>query len=259
MRLPANSFKQALLQGRQQIGLWLGLANPYTAELLAGTGFDWFTIDAEHSPNDPRSVLTQLQAIAPYPTQAVVRAVSDDTALIKQYLDVGAQTLLIPMVETAEQAARVVAATRYPPRGVRGVGSALARASRWNQVEGYLHSCESELCVLVQVESKKGMDNLPGIAGIEGVDGVFFGPSDLAASLGMLGRANDPAVQAVVASGIRQVIQAGKAAGVLCTDLAITRQYLAHGASFVAVGLDTALLVGAARNLLSQFKPPAAG
>jgi 4-hydroxy-2-oxoheptanedioate aldolase len=253
MQLPHNPFKQALLAGRQQIGLWHGLANPYVSELLAGTGFDWLAIDAEHSPNDLRNVLCQLQAIAPYPVHAVVRTVSDDVTVLKQYLDIGAQTILVPMVETGEQAARVVAATRYPPRGIRGVGSALARASRWNQVANYLQDCEREICVLVQVESTAGLMNLPGIAATEGVDGVFFGPADLAASMGMLGRSSDPQVQEAIAQGITTVRNAGKAAGVLSADQVIAITYLNLGALFVAVGVDTTLLVRAARDLASQF------
>src|SRR5215831_16184439 len=169
MQLPRNEFKEALRAGRPQIGLWLGLANAYASELLASTGFDWLAIDAEHAPNDPRSVLAQLQALAPYPVDAVVRTASGDATLLKQYLDIGAQTLLIPMVESAAQAAGIVAATRYPPAGVRGVGSALARASRWNQIDNYLQRCARELCVLVQVESAAGLDNLPGIAATAGV------------------------------------------------------------------------------------------
>lgn len=254
MKLPENTFKRALREGRPQIGLWVGLANAYVSELLAATGFDWLALDAEHSPNDPRTILQQLQAIAPYPTHAVVRTLSDDVALMKQYLDIGAQTVLVPMVETAEQAARIVSATRYPPGGVRGVGSALARAARWNQVDNYLQTCEQELCVLVQVESLRGLENLAAIAATPGVDGVFFGPSDLAASMGLLGRASDPSVRAVVEEGIRAVVAAGKAAGVLTVDPAAARRYLEIGARFVAVGLDTALLVQSARKLASDFR-----
>src|SRR5271170_5351230 len=154
MELPTNVFKQALRQGKPQIGLWVGLADAYAAELLATAGFDCLIIDAEHAPNDPRSVLSQLQALAPYPAHAIVRPVCGSPELIKQYLDIGAQTLIIPMVETAEQARAVVAATRYPTRGVRGVGSALARASRWNQIDDYLKRSDDEMCVLVQVESQ---------------------------------------------------------------------------------------------------------
>jgi 4-hydroxy-2-oxoheptanedioate aldolase len=254
MQLPGNPFKQALQAGRPQIGLWLGLVDAYVSELLAGTGFDWLAIDAEHAPNDPRSVLSQLQAIAPYPVQPVVRTACGDATLLKQYLDIGAQTLLVPMVESAEQAARIVAATRYPPQGIRGVGSALARASRWNQVENYLQRCAEQLCVLVQVESVAGLHNLSAIAAVEGVDGVFFGPADLAASMGLIGRPTDPPVQDAIARGIKTVCSAGRAAGVLSADPALARKYLDLGALFVAVGVDTTLLVRAARDLAASFK-----
>jgi 4-hydroxy-2-oxoheptanedioate aldolase len=256
-KLPVNTFKQALLEGRSQIGLWLGLADPYAAELLATTGFDWLLIDAEHAPNDVRQVLAQLQAIAPYPVHPVVRPVQGDVALIKQYLDVGAQTLLIPMIDTAEQAAQMVAATRYPPRGIRGVGSALARASRWNQVEDYLQQAEQEICVLVQVETLKALENLPDILQVEGVDGVFFGPSDLSASMGHIGNPGAPAVQQALADGIAMVRQAGKAGGILSADLTLARDYLDQGALFVAVGVDTSLLTRAARTLARKFKDDA--
>jgi 4-hydroxy-2-oxoheptanedioate aldolase len=254
MQLPVNTFKQGLRAGRPQIGLWAGLANPYVAELLATSGFDWLVFDGEHAPNDVRSLLAQLQAVAPYPVHPIVRAVVGDTALIKQLLDIGAQTLLIPMVESAEQARALVAATRYPPRGVRGVGSALARAARWGQVEGYLTRAEDELCLLLQVESVRGLDNLEAIAAVEGVDGVFFGPSDLAASMGLIGKSTDPAVQAAVMHGIATVRRAGKAAGVLTTEIPVARHYLQQGATFVGVGTDTVLLTRAARELAAAFK-----
>jgi 4-hydroxy-2-oxoheptanedioate aldolase len=254
MQIPVNRFKQALRNGQPQIGLWAGLADAYATELLAGTGFDWMVLDAEHAPNDPRSVLAQLQAAAPYPVHPVVRPVQGDVALIKQYLDIGAQTLLIPMVETAEQAAHMVAATRYPPRGIRGVGSSLARASRWNQVEGYLHKADDEMCLLVQVESVTALDNLAAIAAVEGVDGVFFGPSDLSASMGLLGKPGDARVQKAIVEGIECVKRAGKAAGILTSDQKLAREYLAMGALFVAVGVDTSLLMKAARELAAAFK-----
>ena len=253
MELPRNPFKAALRAGRPQIGLWLGLANAYASELFATTGFDWLTIDTEHAPNDPRSVLAQLQAIAPYPVHGVVRTTSSDATLLKQYLDIGAQTLLIPTVESADQAARIVAATRYPPAGIRGVGSALARAARWNQIGDYLHSCTQEICVLLQVESVAALENLPMIAGTEGVDGVFFGPADLAASMGLLGDTTDSRVQDAIARGIKTVSAAGKAAGVLSADQIIARKYLGLGAMFVAVGIDTTLLIRAAQDLRAAF------
>jgi 4-hydroxy-2-oxoheptanedioate aldolase len=254
MQLPVNTFKAALRAGRPQIGLWHGLANPYVSELLATTGFDWLALDAEHAPNDPRSVLAQLQALAPYPVHAVVRTPSGEAALLKQYLDIGAQTLLVPMVESAAQAASIVAATRYPPQGLRGVGSALARASRWNQVDDYVQRCSQEICVLVQVESAAGLGNLAAIAATEGVDGVLFGPADLAASMGLLGKTADQRVQDAIAHGIRTVRAATKGAGVLSVDQAIARKYLGIGALFVAVGIDTTLVVRAARDLRAAYQ-----
>jgi 4-hydroxy-2-oxoheptanedioate aldolase len=237
--------------------LWVGLADSYVAEVLAGAGFDWLLIDCEHAPNDPRSVLGQLQAIAPYPVHPVVRPVHGSVELVKQYLDLGVQTLLIPMVETAEQAAAMVAATRYPPHGIRGVGSALARASRWNQITDYVGRCDAEMCVLVQVESVKALENLGSIAAVPGVDGVFFGPADLSASMGLPGRPMDPAVQDAIARGIATVLRAGKAAGSLSGDERVARDYLAQGATFVAVGVDTTLLVKAASRLAAAFQGPA--
>jgi len=254
MQIPVNTFKQRLLRGETQIGLWLGLADACSAELLAGIGFDWLLIDAEHAPNDIRTVLAQLQAIAPYPAQPVVRPVEGNVALIKQYLDVGAQTLLIPMVETAEQAAQMVAAMRYPPKGIRGVGSALARSSRWNGITDYLIRADNEMCLLAQVESAQALKHLDAIANTEGVDGVFFGPADLSASLGFLGSPGAPEVQQVIIEGIATVRKAGKAAGILSADPVLARRYLEHGANFVAVGVDTTLLAQAARQLAGAFK-----
>ena len=254
MHIPVNPFKQALREGRPQIGLWVGLADAYVAEALATTGFDWLLIDGEHAPNDLRSTLAQLQAVAPYPSHPIVRPPIGDAALIKQVLDIGAQTLLIPMVDRAEQAARMVAATRYPPAGMRGVGSALARSSRWNQVEGYLHGADEQMCVLVQAESVAALESLPRIAAVEGVDGVFFGPSDLSASMGLLGKPGDASVREAIRGGIASVRRAGKAAGVLAPDRAIAEEYLAVGASFVAVGTDTGLLSRAAADLAASYK-----
>ena len=259
MRNPVNHFKRALVDNRQQIGLWVGLADPYAAELLATTGYDWLLIDGEHAPNDIRSCLAQLQAVAPYGSDPVVRPPEGSAVVIKQLLDIGAQTLLVPMVETAEQAAAVVAATRYPPRGVRGVGSALARSSRWNQVDGYLHAAEQEICVLVQVESVAALGKLPEIARVEGIDGVFFGPADLSASMGLLGQPGHNQVRDAIIKGIAEVRAAGKAAGVLSADPVLARHYLEAGATFVAVGVDTTLLVEAARKVCVSFKGGVSG
>lgn len=257
MKMPANRFKQALRQGCPQIGLWVGLADANAAEAVAATGYDWLLLDGEHAPNDPRSVLQQLRAVAPYASHPVVRPVQGDTVLVKQYLDIGAQTLLVPMVDDAEQAARLVRAMRYPPEGVRGMGASLARASRWNQVDDYVNQASDQMCLLVQAETPTAMGNLAAMAAVEGVDGVFFGPADLSAAMGYRGQAGHPAVQEAILHGIATVRAAGKAAGVLMADRALARRYLDAGATFVAVGVDTTLLVRAARDLLQDFKAPA--
>ena len=254
MEVPRNTFKAALRTGRLQIGLWLGLAAPYAAEAVAAAGFDWLLIDGEHAPNDVRRILGQLQAVAPYPVHPVVRPVIGDVPLIKQVLDVGAQTLLVPVVESAEQAAQMVAATRYPPTGIRGVGSALARSSRWNQVDNYLHRADDEMCVLVQVETLAGLKHLDAIAAVDGVDGVFFGPADLSASMGYLGQPGHAEVQRTLLDGIARVKAAGKAPGILCADPDLAHRYIEAGALFVAVGVDTTLLVRSACQLASRFE-----
>ncbi|HTJ07226.1 MAG TPA: 4-hydroxy-2-oxoheptanedioate aldolase [Caldimonas sp.] len=258
MQLPVNAFKAALARREPQIGLWLALADPYAAEVVATAGFDWLLVDGEHVPNNVQTVLAQLQALAPYPTSPIVRPVEHHTALIKQYLDIGVQTLLVPMVHNAAQAADVVAATRYAPRGIRGLGSAITRASRWNNVEGYVEHAEREICVLVQVESAEGIANVAAIARTEGVDGVFFGPADLSASLGHLGNASHPDVLRAIDDGIAAVLAAGKAPGILATNPERARGYLAAGALFVAVGFDTTLLARGARSLAGDFgrSPP---
>lgn len=248
-----NQFKEALQKGKPQIGLWLGLCSGYSAELLAGSGFDWLLIDGEHAPNDIQTVLSQLQAIAPYPSHPVVRAPWNDAVVIKQLLDIGAQTLLIPMVQNAQQAREAVRATRYPPNGVRGVGSALARASRWNRIPGYLQKADEQMCVLVQIETREAVMHLAEILDVEGVDGVFIGPADLSADMGFAGNPQHPEVQKVIEKAIVQITAAGKAAGILMAQQDLARRYLELGARFVAVGVDTTLLARAAESLAASF------
>jgi 4-hydroxy-2-oxoheptanedioate aldolase len=255
MEIKQNIFKLALKNtDRAQIGLWLGLPDPLCAEICAGAGFDWLLIDGEHAPNDVRSILAQLQAVAPYPAHAIVRPVSGDVQLIKQLLDIGAQTLLIPMVETADQARLMVSAMRYPPVGIRGVGAALARASQWNRVNDYLHQANDQMCLLVQVETRLGLKNLDAIAAVEGVDGVFIGPSDLSAALGHLGKPGHPDVQQAIETAIGRIRASGRAAGILTTDDAQARRYLSLGCNFVAVGLDGNLLMRSTQELVARFK-----
>ncbi|WP_274850518.1 4-hydroxy-2-oxoheptanedioate aldolase [Serratia marcescens] len=249
-----NHFKRALQEKRPQIGLWLGLCSSYSAELLAGVGFDWLLIDGEHAPNNVQTVLGQLQAVAPYPSQPVVRPPWNDAVIIKQLLDVGAQTLLIPMIQNAEQARDAVRATRYPPHGVRGVGSALARASRWNRVPDYLQQADEQMCVLVQIETREAVKNLEAILQVEGVDGVFIGPADLSADMGFAGNPQHPEVQRTIDDAIVRIRAAGKAPGILMANKALAQRYLEAGALFVAVGVDTTLLARAAEALADEFK-----
>ena len=260
MTVPPNRFKANLRREGVQIGLWLGLASPYTAEICAGAGFDWLVVDGEHAPNDVRSTLSQLQAIAPYPSQAVVRPPIGEVWMIKQLLDIGAQTVLIPMVETAEQAAGLVAATRYPPQGVRGVGAALARASGFNRNPSYLEEAAGQICLLLQVETREGLRNLDAIARTEGVDGVFIGPADLSACMGHLGDPGAPEVRAAIEDAIPRIRDAGVAAGILMGDEAFARRSIELGANFVAVGTDVELLGRSSTALARAFKPaPADG
>ncbi|MBH2862992.1 4-hydroxy-2-oxoheptanedioate aldolase [Serratia marcescens] len=249
-----NHFKRALQEKRPQIGLWLGLCSSYSAELLAGAGFDWLLIDGEHAPNNVQTVLGQLQAVAPYPSQPVVRPPWNDAVIIKQLLDVGAQTLLIPMIQNAEQARDAVRATRYPPHGVRGVGSALARASRGNRVPDYLQQADEQMCVLVQIETREAVKNLDAILQVEGVDGVFIGPADLSADMGFAGNPQHPEVQRTIDDAIARIRAAGKAPGILMANKALAQRYLEAGALFVAVGVDTTLLARAAEALADEFK-----
>lgn len=254
MRSQKNAFKRRLLAGEVQTGLWLGLANPYTAEMAATVGFDWLLLDGEHSPNDLKALLGQLQAIAPYASHPIVRPPVGDPVLIKQYLDIGVQNLLVPMVESAEQAAALVAAMRYPPRGIRGVGHVLSRAARWGQVDDYLACADDAMCLLVQVETRAGLDNLEAIAATEGVDGVFIGPADLSAALGHLGDANHPDVRSVIDAAIDRIRTTGKAAGIVTAEEDEARAFLDAGCTFVGVGVDTLLLMNAMHGLARRFQ-----
>ncbi|MBN9672277.1 aldolase/citrate lyase family protein [Roseibium aggregatum] len=252
MPAPHNSFKARLKSGETQIGLWLGLGDPSVAELASHTGFDWLVIDGEHGPNGLRDVLAQLRAIGDR-CSPVVRVRNDDRAEIKQMLDVGAQTLLVPMIETAAQAAEVVRSIRYAPRGARGVGAALARASSYNAIPDYLQTAETELCLLLQVESTKGIEALDDILQVEGVDGVFIGPADLAADMNHLGKPDAPEVQAVVNDALTRIRAAGRAAGILTSNRSLAAGYQDMGVEFLAVGSDVGVLMGGLKALRSAF------
>lgn len=251
--LPQNGFKRAIAAGRQQIGLWVSLTSSYAAEVVAGSGFDWLLIDTEHSPNEVDTTLTQLQAVAAYPATAVVRPAWNDTVLIKRHLDIGAQTLLVPYVSTAEDAAKAVSATRYPGRGVRGVAGT-TRAARFGRVKDYAKRVEEELCLLVQVETREGLDNLEAIARTDGIDGVFIGPADLAAALGHLGEQHHATVQAAIKDAISRIKACGKPAGILATDEASTRRYIEWGTTFTAVGMDVMILARETEKLAAKYR-----
>jgi 4-hydroxy-2-oxoheptanedioate aldolase len=250
-----NTFKRALAAGQAQIGLWCSLASPYAAELVAGSGFDWLLIDTEHAPADVPLALQQLQAVAAEPLRrphAAVRAASNDTVLIKRLLDIGAQTLLLPFVQNAGEARAAVAAMRYAPRGVRGMGGAV-RASHYGRDAHYVRDVENELCLLVQAETAEALAQIEAIAAVDGVDGIFIGPSDLSASMGHPGDPNHPEVRAAIDDALQRIRAAGKAPGILATDEARARECLALGAQFVAVGLDLVLLRTAADTLAARF------
>ncbi|NOD47635.1 MULTISPECIES: aldolase/citrate lyase family protein [unclassified Ruegeria] len=247
MPAPQNAFKAALTAGSPQIGCWVGLANAYAAEIAATAQFDWLLVDGEHAPNDLQSILEQVRVIEGSGSVPVARLPIGETWMIKQYLDAGVQNILVPMVESGDQARELVRAVQYPPHGVRGVGSSLARASRFAAIPDYLKSADEQICLLVQVESNKGMDALDDVLATD-VDGVFIGPADLAADMGHLGDANHPEVVAAVLDAIRRIVAAGKAAGILTLDPDLQRKCLDLGATFVATNIDVTLFAKSIRS-----------
>ncbi len=253
MDLPVNAFKRRLAAGEQQIGLWSHLSSYISTEVIAGAGFDWIVLDAEHSPNDPLTILPQLQACAEGTAAPVVRVPWNDTALIKRYLDIGAQTLLVPYVQNAEEARSAVEAMRYPPRGMRGF-TGLSRASRFGRVKNYFARAEQELCLIVQVETGEALGNLEAIAGVDGVDAIFIGPGDLSASLGYLGDPGNPEMQKIIIDTIKRIRACGKPAGILTADETLARLYMQSGTTFTAVGADIALLARGAEALAARYK-----
>ncbi|MGW8269976.1 MAG: aldolase/citrate lyase family protein [Burkholderiales bacterium] len=253
MELPRNVFKQALRAGTPQIGLWSSLSSNYSVEVIAGAGFDWILLDMEHSPNDLENLLAQLQAAAPYPTTSIVRVPWNDMVTIKRVLDVGAQSLLIPYVCSVEEAKAAVAATRYPPAGLRGVAGT-TRATRFGRVKDYARKASEEICVLVQVETKPALDQLEAICAVDGVDGVFIGPADLHASMGHPGETSNAAVMPLIEDAMRRIRKTGKAPGYLSPVEADAKRMLAAGALFVAVGADVGLLARGAEALAAKFK-----
>ena len=253
MHLPRNDFKHAIAQGRQQIGLWVTLPSGFTAEALATCGYDWLLLDTEHSVGDPLTVFEQLQAVAPYPVSAVVRPASNDITLIKRLLDAGAQTLLIPYVQNAAEAKAAVEAMRYGPRGLRGFAG-LTRATRYGTVTDYATRAEEELCLLVQVETASALDEIEAIATVDGVDGIFIGPADLAASMGHPGDTGHPDVVSAIEDAIIRIGKAGKPAGILSLDPAFVTRCMDLGTVFTAVDVDANILIKGAAETARKYK-----
>jgi 4-hydroxy-2-oxoheptanedioate aldolase len=253
MEVLQNSFKRGMQAGKPQIGLWSSLSSNYSVEVIAGAGFDWILLDCEHSPNDLESLLTQLQAAAPYPTTSIVRVPWNDMVTIKRVLDIGAQSLLVPYVSSAQEAKAAVSYTRYPPNGVRGVAGT-TRATRFGRVKDYAKRAHEELCLLVQVETQAALDNIEAICAVDGVDGVFVGPADLHASMGYTGEIANPKVKPLIDDAIRRIRKAGKAPGILTPNEADAKHWLECGALFVAVGADVGILARGAEALAGKFK-----
>ena len=249
-----NVFKERMRAGEVLFGLWAGLGSSYAVEVVSGSGFDWILIDSEHSPSELENVLGQLQTIAAYPTSPVVRVPWNDTVTIKRYLDIGAQSLLIPYVQTADEANAAVANTRYPPDGVRGL-ALNTRASRFGRLPGYAELANEQVCIMVQIETPLALDNLEEIAAVDGIDGLFIGPSDLHAAMGHAGVTTDPEVVALIDGAIGRIIRAGKAPGVFAPIEEQARRWLDLGAQVVAVGADIGILSRGSDTLLAKFRP----
>lgn len=253
MDLPVNSFKRALVAGRQQIGFWNSMTSPTATEILAGSGFDWLIIDGEHAPNDVPGVLSQIHAMMENTTHPIVRIPVNDPIVFKRFLDIGTQTFLVPMVETVEQAQAAVAATRFPPHGIRGFAGA-ARASRYGRVANYHSRAHEELCILVQIETQQALDNIEAIATVEGIDGLFVGPGDLSSDLGYLGDQGNPYIVELIERTLHRIVATGKPAGILTGDETLARRYMAAGSTFTAVGIDTGTLARSTEAIAKKFK-----
>ncbi len=258
MDLPKNTFKAAIKAGKPQIGLWCSINEPTVAEMLAGCGFDWLLFDCEHSPMDTFSVLPLLQAVAPYPVSAVVRPTSLNPAEIKKLLDSGAQTLLVPYVQNAEEARLAAAAVAYPPQGIRGVAG-VTRATRYGTVANYHKHARDEICLLIQIETKAALDELDAILAVPGIDGVFIGPADLAASLGHTGEWSHPQVRKLCVDTVKRVRAAGMPAGFLTLDQDFLAEIVEAGSVFTAVGVDNVILRDGAVEQAKRWRKKVAG
>jgi 4-hydroxy-2-oxoheptanedioate aldolase len=253
MRLPTNPLKRALRENRRQLGLFCMLASPVAAEVTAGSGFDFLVVDMEHAPNELASIHAHLQAMETGTARPVIRVPWNDTVVFKRLLDIGVQDFLVPFVQNADEARRAVAATRYPPQGIRGV-SVANRANRYGRVTDYLQRANDEVCIHVQLETRVALENLEAIAAVDGVDGLFIGPSDLAADFGQLGNSAHPEVRSAIDDAIQRIRRTGKAAGILAPVEADARHWLELGATFVAVGSDLGVLARQTEALAKKFR-----
>lgn len=254
MPVPTNPFKAALAAKKPQIGLWVTSAEAAMTELVTTAGFDWLVIDSEHAPNDLRSLRDQMMVVDPSESHAVIRVPFGEPWMIKQVMDAGAQTVLVPMVDTATEAAEMVRAMRYPPEGIRGMGASGGRVSRFGQIADYVKTANDQVCLIVQAESRNALANLDDILAVKGVDGVFIGPADLSADMGFPGNANAPEVQEAIANAIQRIAASDKAAGILTSDLGQAKTYLELGATFVAVGIDTLIFAKTLRQLNKEAR-----
>src|SRR5258706_7955154 len=252
MQLSANPFKQAVREGRTQIGIWCSICSNIVAEVISGSGFDWILIDTEHAPNELPIVLSQLQALAGSSAAPVVRPAWNDMVLMKRLLDVGVQNFLVPYVQTADEARAAVAATRYPPQGIRGV-AVTHRANRYGRVKDYFRRANEEICLILQIETRLALQNLEAIAAVEGVDALFIGPSDLAAAFGHLGDYNHAEVRSAIEDAFKRIRKAGKAPGILSPIEADARHCLSHGCVVMAVGRDVGILARQSGDLALKF------
>ena len=252
MQLPRNKFKEAILAKRPQIGFWSSLCSNIVTEVIAGAGFDWILIDTEHAPNELPAVLSQLQAMTGGTAEPVVRPAWNDAVLLKRLLDIGTQNFLIPYVRNADEARAAVAATRYPPGGIRGVAVS-PRANRYGKVKDYFEKSDNEICITVQIEERSGLQNIESIAAVDGIDGLFIGPSDLSASLGHLGNPRHPEVRGAIEDGIKRIARTGKAPGILAPVEADARHWLSLGCVVLAVGGDLFLLAQSAGELAAKY------
>ncbi len=254
--MTTNKLKQDLKSGRPLYGFFNGIPHPYAAEICAGAGFDWVLIDMEHSPFDLNGVLLQLQAMARYDVPVLVRPPVGDAILIKQLLDIGVQTLFVPMVETAEQATALVQAMRYPPAGIRGIGTGMARAAKWGREPAYLDRADDEMCLIVQIESKAALDNLDAIAHVEGVDCLLIGPADLSAALGYKGKATHPDMVEIFTQTLQRIRLHGKAAGIMAVTPDLIKHYVDAGANMIVTGVDSTLLAQTTQEFAASLKTP---